>query len=174
MYCSSLRRLWPKRESLFSWQLAVGCWLLTVDSWRLTVDSWRLAVVAIAPKGPVLWHPGIYCTKNCVVWPLLRAARRAIASYNHWYRSLKSRKIVATVKIMKPYCYSVTIKLSPFRAQTISDPCDFSHPVLSWLNTSSAYFVIWLGLSREISITKQRKNLTRLVECVVSPNGVAV
>ena len=37
-----------EKDSIKSWQLAVGGWQLAVGSWRLAVGSWQLAVGGFA------------------------------------------------------------------------------------------------------------------------------
>ena len=63
------------------------------------------------------------------------------------------------------------LRLKTWRADRARMPSDLNPRVLFWGSGAGCAMIV-IGL--KLSITRQRKNLTGLVECVVTPNGVAV
>jgi hypothetical protein len=68
-------------------------------------------------------------------------------------------------------CIKFALRLKTWRPDRDRIPRDLNPRVL-FSGSCAGCVMIVIGL--KLSITRQRKNLTGLVECVVTPNGVAV
>ena len=66
---------------------------------------------------------------------------------------------------------NIRLRLKTWRADRARIKSDWNPRVL-FSGSGAGCAIIVIGL--KLSITRQRKNLTGLVECVVTPNGVAV
>ena len=66
---------------------------------------------------------------------------------------------------------NIRLRLKTWRADRDRIKSDLNARVL-FSGSGAGCAIIVIGL--KLSITRQRKNLTGLVECVVTPNGVAV